>query len=238
LIYLFIMILTIIIVQILKMYPANWSNIKLGNSLSDKDKHKVRHGTFKSVCSLIPNQYCSISMPQLNYKTISNMIMVKTDIRHYYGDKHTLHDPLNVIPITDLRKLIIEYLICNKIDVKIRIDYHYGQFPFYDAYCIIIKLYNNFYTFKYNRSNYTLRLRVDLYVNPNIYLDMRPDSMYFDYCQYNLTGYYTLSEMIKYINNEVIDITDPIYDALIIFDHIFGHAMEILKSKNLFIYTL
>jgi hypothetical protein len=179
-------------------------------------KQTSRHDMYIPVDSLISDQYNYIIFPagqKFNLEKTNKVTMIKTNIQYYYGsagDVNKLHKQLDIIPITDLRKLIISYLTFDQIQFDVLIWKYVDVF--YSDYYIVIEHYNKYYTFK------DLTLRIDNSIHIPI-SDWDSDVHY-------LAKYYTLQKRIEYIKRHVVGDTDTICDVLIIFNYVYESIVK------------
>lgn len=201
----------------------DWSHINF-NDYHDKPlvypKRTSQHDMYIPVDSLISDQYNYIILPagqKFNLGKTNKMTMIKTNIEYYYGsagDLNKLHKQLDVIPIIDLRKIIISYLTFDQIQFDVRIWKYVGMFNL--DYYVVIKHHDKYYTFR----------NLILCIDNSIYIPISERN--FD--TYRPADYCTLQKRLEYIKQRMVHYTDTICDVLIMFDYIRESVVELIKN--------
>jgi hypothetical protein len=198
------------------------------SSRNKNNKYHIHDVEYRSLRSMFPNQYNYIRFPELTFDTTHKITMIRTDIQYYYGETDVLHKQLDIISIPDLRNIITDYLLFDKIDFLIRINEPHISSNKYVMNVIRIKHNGILYIFRYNMCHRNVMLRM---VEPG---DI--DTKYCSGCHqvgYVFVNDYKIEHVINILKNRIRNVDNPVYTALIIFDTIFNQFELICHSKKL-----
>jgi hypothetical protein len=217
----------------------DWYKIKLGDYLrvpliypkrSQKSMHdsqlmsdKILVGSDKIQLNTTKIYKTSKSLQQpyqFNYITLSitlsdsnpYMILTKNELGNDCDKIFSLHKQLIMIPITDLRKIIIDYLLLDKIHININgiyVCYEPGDVYYYPVYNITITHNNIIYKFQHSIFTSLVQLHINN-LNNNIQISV------------------LYQHLFRTIKKNIPSEINPIYDILIIYDNI----LEQLREHN------